>query len=128
MGKRISLIALLAFPCLLKSELLPIRTYTIADGLAAQHVDCIVPDSRRFIWFCTPEGLSRFDGYHFVTYGRQEGLPQSEITALTETSSGEYLVGTLTASRASIPADRQSDSLPSNPTPKRLKTSSPIFT
>ena len=58
----------------LKSELLPIRTYTTADGLAADRVHCIVPDSRGFIWFCTPEGLSRLDGYHFVSYGAKEGL------------------------------------------------------
>src|SRR5579864_9136913 len=91
---RAILILLSAFPSLLKSELLPIRTYTIADGLAAQHVDCIVPDSRGFLWFCTPEGLSRFDGYHFVSYGSREGLANRGISALIETRAGEYFVGT----------------------------------
>jgi ligand-binding sensor domain-containing protein len=61
------LIVLSAFP--VKSDLLPIRTYTSADGLAADRVTCILPDSRGFLWFCTPEGLSRFDGYRFVSYG-----------------------------------------------------------
>ena len=78
----------------LKSGLLPIRTYTTADGLAADRVDCIVPDSRGFLWFCTPEGLSRFDGYHFVSYGVDEGLPHRVVSTLIETRSGEYLVGT----------------------------------
>src|ERR1700686_1947023 len=75
----------------LKSELLPIRTYTTADGLAADYVDCIVPDSRGFLWFCTPEGLSRFDGYHFVSYGVDEGLAHRVVSTLTETRSGDFL-------------------------------------
>jgi ligand-binding sensor domain-containing protein/signal transduction histidine kinase len=78
----------------LKSELLPVRTYTTADGLAANRVHCIVPDSRGFLWFCTPEGLSRFDGYHFVSYGVKEGLAHANISAVVETRGGEYFVGT----------------------------------
>jgi len=69
MGWRTIVILLSAFPSLLKSELLPIRTYTTADGLAADQVDFICPGSRGFLWFLTPEGLARFDGYHFVSYG-----------------------------------------------------------
>ena len=94
MGWRAILIVLSVFPSFLKSELLPIRTYTTADGLAADHVDCIVPDSRGFLWFCTPEGLSRFDGYHFVTFGVDQGLGHRRVSTLAETSSGDYLVGT----------------------------------
>jgi ligand-binding sensor domain-containing protein len=78
----------------LKSETLPIRTYTMADGLAADRVDCIVADSRGFLWFCTPEGLSRFDGYRFINYGADEGLAHSSVATLMETRSGDYFVGT----------------------------------
>jgi ligand-binding sensor domain-containing protein/signal transduction histidine kinase len=78
----------------LQGELLPIRTYTTADGLAADRVDCIVPDSRGFLWFCTPEGLSRFDGYRFVSYGVDEGLAHRLVSTVIETRSGDYLVGT----------------------------------
>ncbi|HEY6393389.1 MAG TPA: two-component regulator propeller domain-containing protein [Bryobacteraceae bacterium] len=78
----------------LKSDLLPVRAYTTADGLAADRVDCVVPDSRGFLWFCTPEGLSRFDGYRFVSYGVDEGLAHGLVSALIETRSGDYLVGT----------------------------------
>ena len=45
------------------AEQLPIRTYTTTDGLAEDNVTRIVRDSRGFIWFCTGEGLSKFDGY-----------------------------------------------------------------
>ena len=86
------LMALSAF--LLKSELLPIRTYTTADGLAADRVDRIVADSRGFLWFCTPEGLSRFDGNRFVNYGVNEGLPHAAVNTLIETRSGDHWIGT----------------------------------
>jgi ligand-binding sensor domain-containing protein/signal transduction histidine kinase len=82
------------FCFLLKSELLPIRTYTTADGLAADSIYGIVADSRGFLWFCTSEGLSRFDGYRFITYGAEQGLPDRTITALIETGSGDHWIGT----------------------------------
>ena len=94
MGWRTLLVLSAAFPSFLRCELLPIRTYTTADGLAADRVECIVPDSRGFLWFCTPEGLSRFDGYRFVTYGAAEGLPHQVVSTMIETRSGDHLVGT----------------------------------
>src|SRR5579871_6298269 len=95
MERRIILAVLATFPVALQSELLPIRTYNTADGLAADHVDCVVSDSRGFLWFCTPEGLSRFDGVHFISYGQREGLPHRFVTSFLETRSGDHWVGTL---------------------------------
>lgn len=76
------------------AELLPIRSYTIADGLPADQIDSIVPDSRGFVWFCTPEGLSRFDGYRVTNFSTEQGLPHRAAQAFLETRSGAYLVGT----------------------------------
>jgi signal transduction histidine kinase/streptogramin lyase len=94
MGWRTVLLVLAAPVALLRSELLPIRTYTTADGLAADRVDCIVSDSRGFLWFCTAEGLSRFDGYRFITYGVDEGLAHRLISTVMETKAGDHFVGT----------------------------------
>src|SRR5215472_11686220 len=94
MERRAILAVLASFPALLLGELLPIRSYNTADGLAADHVDCVVSDSRGFLWFCTPEGLSRFDGVRFVSYGPHEGLPHQFITGFLETRSGEHWIGT----------------------------------
>lgn len=94
MGRRAILFLWAAFPCLLRSELLAVRSYSTADGLASDHVTCIVSDSRGFLWFCTPEGLSRFDGSRFVNYAMDEGLPHNTVTTVLETRSGEYFVGT----------------------------------
>jgi ligand-binding sensor domain-containing protein/signal transduction histidine kinase len=94
MGWRAILVATVAAPLCLFAELLPIRSYTTANGLAADRIDNIVVDSRGFVWFCTPEGLSRFDGYRIVSFGVAEGLPGRSVNTLLETRSGEYLVGT----------------------------------
>ena len=87
-------VAVLALPLSLIAELLPIRSYSTADGLPSDSITQIVADSRGFIWFCTPEGLSRFDGYRFVNFGVADGLPYRTVNALLETRTGEYLVGT----------------------------------
>lgn len=76
------------------AEQLPIKTFTTADGLANDHIDCIVQDRHGFLWFCTGEGLSRFDGYDFKTIGREHGLPSPEVLDFLETGDGEYWVAT----------------------------------
>ena len=73
------------------AEQLPIKTYTIAEGLARDSINCIVQDSHGFMWFCTPEGLSRFDGYGFANYGPEHGLPSRLVTDLVETRDGKSL-------------------------------------
>jgi ligand-binding sensor domain-containing protein/signal transduction histidine kinase len=89
-----AIVLLAILPFILKSELLPVRTYSTADGLAADRVDTIVSDSRGFMWFGTSEGLSRFDGYRFITFSVAEGLPHRTINALIETRSGDRWIGT----------------------------------
>jgi len=88
------LLAWVALSPFVDGELLPIKTYSTADGLASDRIDAIVADSRGFLWFCTPEGLSRFDGRRFVNYSASDGLPHSRVFALTETSSGDLWIGT----------------------------------
>jgi len=84
----------LALPLSLIAELLPIKPYSTDDGLASDSISRVVADSRGFIWFCTPEGLSRFDGYRFVNFGLADGLPHRSVKTLLETRAGEYLAGT----------------------------------
>lgn len=78
----ISLAVLLAVAA--QAEQLPIKTYTIADGLAHSSVNSIYQDRKGFLWFGTFEGLSRFDGYGFVNYDRRDGLPHVFINHITE--------------------------------------------
>jgi ligand-binding sensor domain-containing protein/signal transduction histidine kinase len=79
---------------LLQAKRLPIKTYTTADGLARDHILCIVQDSHGFLWFCTAEGLSRFDGYQFTNYHTEQGLPGNLVTDFLETREGDYWIST----------------------------------
>src|SRR5215211_9198380 len=89
----VSVILLVAFVHT-QAEQLPIRTYTTADGLARDRVYKIVSDPRGYLWFCTYDGLSRFDGYEFVNYSVAHGLPHRQVFDLLITRSGDYLVAT----------------------------------
>jgi ligand-binding sensor domain-containing protein len=76
------------------AEQLPVRIYTTADGLPRDRVYEIVSDARGFIWFCTNDGLSRFDGYELTNYGIAHGLPHRVINGLLITKRGEYWLAT----------------------------------
>src|SRR5262249_467289 len=76
------------------AERLPLKSYTVAEGLPNNVINKIVRDSRGFLWFCTAEGLSRFDGYSFTNYGVDQGLPHNGVNDVLETHSGELWVGT----------------------------------
>src|SRR6267378_3011849 len=84
----------LLFPSVTQAARLPLKAYTTADGLAHNKINKIVRDRRGFLWFCTAEGLSRFDGYTFTNFGIEHGLPHRVVTDLLETRSGEYWVAT----------------------------------
>ena len=85
---------LLLAPAIVDAERLPARVFTTADGLANNAVNRIVHDSRGYLWFCTREGLSRFDGHGFTTYGIDEGLPSAFINDVLETREGTYWIAT----------------------------------
>jgi PAS domain S-box-containing protein len=77
-----------------EAEQLPIKTYTTADGLGSSFISNLMRDSRGFMWFCTRDGLSRFDGSRFVTYqvGDQNSPPG--IEQILETRKGIYWIVT----------------------------------
>lgn len=83
-----------SFSPVARAEQFPLRKFTTADGLPSNLITCVKRDSRGFMWFCTPEGLSRFDGYTFVNYGADQGLPDRYVTDFVETPNGEYWVAT----------------------------------
>src|SRR5262245_35938727 len=92
--RRFLLTLLLLVPATLHAERLPLKSYTVADGLPNNVINKIVRDSRGFLWFCTGEGLSRFDGYSFTNYGDEQGLPHTTVNDFLETRNGELWVAT----------------------------------
>lgn len=77
--------------CVTFAERLPVRVYTTADGLGSSAVNCVLRDSRGFMWFGTRDGLSRFDGQRFTTYRFGQGKSPS-VWQIIERRRGDYLV------------------------------------
>lgn len=71
-----------------------VRSYSVAEGLANNHVSRIYRDSHNFLWMCTDEGLSRFDGLHFANFTPADGLPDIHVNDIIETRRGDYWVAT----------------------------------
>lgn len=91
---QIFLCVLLAAAVCARAERLPVRTYSTANGLAHDEITRIFQDSHGFLWFCTTDGLSRFDGSGFTTYTAKDGLAFSYVTAILESRRGVYWITT----------------------------------
>jgi len=72
----------------------PVRLFTTDDGLVRNWITRIRRDSRGYLWFCTVEGLSIFDGTRFQNFTTRDGLPSRLINDVLETSGGEYWIAT----------------------------------
>lgn len=88
------MIAALAAAAVLHAERLPIRVFTVSDGLAGESVRALLEDSHGYLWVGTSSGLSRFGGQRFRNYDTRDGLPGPRIDALAETPDGAIWVGT----------------------------------
>ena len=76
------------------------KTLEARDGLTSSQVNCILKDDKGFMWFGTPAGLYRYDGYAFRHFqcDSQDGssLPDSYIENIQETLGGTLWVKTAT--------------------------------
>lgn len=56
-----------------------IRHYDVRSGLPDNSVYSVAADERGIIWVGTNKGLSRFDGHHFKSFDRSNGLREETI-------------------------------------------------
>jgi len=95
--KKVILTLMLALPMVVVADYL-FKTLDARDGLTSSQINCILKDSRGYMWFGTPAGLYRYDGYVFKNFqsDSQDGnsLPNSYINAIQETLDGNLLVET----------------------------------
>lgn len=78
----------------LPGEQLPVRRYTVAEGLPIDQVLIIRQDSRRLLWFGTSDGLAWFDGSNFKCLTTDDGLPHRFVPDILETRAGEIWLAT----------------------------------
>src|SRR5262245_40338601 len=94
MPRRLLAAAVAAMAVPLAAERLPVRSLTTAEGLPRDQLACAVSDERGFVWFCTAEGLVRFDGHAAVTFGSAEGLTSPEVRTFFIARERRFWAGT----------------------------------
>ncbi|MGD2148519.1 MAG: two-component regulator propeller domain-containing protein, partial [Anaerolineae bacterium] len=71
---------------------------SVEQGLSHNTVNCILQDSKGFMWLGTDDGLNRYDAYSFTVYKHDPNDPHSlshnQIWSLFEDSTGKLWVGT----------------------------------
>lgn len=70
------------------------RHFTIRDGLPHNQVYNTFQDSEGFMWFCTDDGLVRFDGRNMQVYQQEQGLKSNFVIDITESESGKKYIAT----------------------------------
>ena len=99
MMKKFKIIALflLTIP-LAAAALYLFKTLDARNGLTSSQINCILKDQRGYVWFGTPAGLYRFDGYTFKNFqcDSQDGssLPDSYIYSIQEALDGTLWIKT----------------------------------
>ena len=81
-----------------QKSVLRFQHYTADQGLSQNMVDCILEDSKGFMWFGTWNGLNRFDGYTFTIFKQnpdeRKSLSNNFIYSMCEDKSGNLWIGT----------------------------------
>ena len=74
------------------------KTLDARNGLTSSQVNCILKDSRGYVWLGTTSGLYRYDGYVFKNFqsDSQDGssLPDSYIHSIQESLDGNLWIET----------------------------------
>ncbi|MCP4215763.1 MAG: hypothetical protein GY765_14005, partial [bacterium] len=73
---------------------LPLKQYSIIDGMPDIRIWSIYQDSKGYMWFGTAEGACRFDGHHFTAFQEKDGLPEVSVFAIKEDGEGNIWFGT----------------------------------
>ncbi|MCB0588707.1 MAG: hypothetical protein KDD06_25675, partial [Phaeodactylibacter sp.] len=70
----------------------------VEHGLSQNTVNCIIKDSRGYLWIGTNDGLNRYDGYQFAVFRHlkqdSSSLSDNKVYALLEDRAGRLWVGT----------------------------------
>ncbi len=97
MGRHLRLLLILAIATAqsVRAQRPSFRIFTTQDGLVRNWVTKIHLDSKGYLWFCTVEGISLFDGYRFANFSTRDGLPTRLVSDMIETQRGDLWFATL---------------------------------
>jgi ligand-binding sensor domain-containing protein/serine phosphatase RsbU (regulator of sigma subunit) len=94
----IGIFMLVSGPAKLFAQELKFGHITADQGLSMGVVNCVLQDSRGFMWFGTQDGLNKYDGYNITVYKNNpldsNSLSNNFINALYEDKNGILWIGT----------------------------------
>ena len=71
---------------------------TVDNGLSQNNINCIIQDSKGFMWFGTQDGLNKFDGYNIKIFGQNSdsvfNIKGKHINDIIEDQDGNMWFGT----------------------------------
>ncbi|MBC7904914.1 MAG: hypothetical protein H7Y27_15920, partial [Gemmatimonadaceae bacterium] len=79
---------------LLNAQEITVRTFSAKDGLPSTFTFTSYQDKNGYLWVGTPNGISRYDGKNFVSYGLAEGLPETRVIICYMDRRGRFWAGT----------------------------------
>ena len=95
--RHLILVLLLTIP-LATAAVYLFKTLNARVGLNSSQINCIMKDSKGFVWFGTPAGLYRYDGYTFKSFQCNSldgsSLPDSYINSMQEAIDGNIWIET----------------------------------
>lgn len=95
--KKILLIVMLLLP-MAAAGIYLFKTLDARNGLTISQINCVMKDSRGYVWLGTPSGLYRYDGYHFRNFQSNahdgSSLPDSYIISIQESMEGTLWIET----------------------------------
>ena len=81
-----------------QDPILEIDLFTIENGLSQTSVNCLIQDSKGFLWIGTQDGINKFDGYRFEIMKNDPydslSLSNNFINCILEDANGNIWIGT----------------------------------
>ncbi len=67
---------------------IPLINYTLDNGLPTNYVYSAINDRNGYLWFCTDNGVVKYNGYDFRVFTTKDGLPLNDVWRLEEDGFG----------------------------------------
>jgi len=87
------MLALVACAATAGAQQYSFQYYGVDQGLTNLAVRSLFQDTKGFLWLSTENGIFRYDGAHFQSYGEKDGIPASNAAVFGEAPDGSLLVG-----------------------------------
>ena len=95
------------------AQILPLKSYSVLDGLLSNDISCLFQDSQGYLWIASDAGVNVYDGRTFRAYTPDDGLPRSNVIRISEERSQGKGVAIVRRGWAGVPIEaRQPTALP----------------